>query len=107
MDRFGTIPARVKLYGRKASFCCETDSTFQRTVVSSVDVDSHLWVRVNHREVASAEWKRALRWMVGVRNWEGVYGEQLHRIGLNGLLDLSDWGPKGIGWALNSDRFFR
>ncbi|CAM9802781.1 unnamed protein product [Scytosiphon promiscuus] len=56
-------------------------------------------------KVGSAEWKRALRWMVGFGDWNGT--KFLHYVGKNGLAELSDWGLEGTSWALQSDRFFR
>ena len=58
------------------------------------------------RKVASAEWKRSLRWMVGIEDWMGDH-TNLHSAGKNGLERLMDWGLEGIQWALESDRYFR
>ncbi|CAM9911145.1 unnamed protein product, partial [Ectocarpus fasciculatus] len=57
-------------------------------------------------KVASAEWKRSLRWMVGIEDWMGNH-TNLHAAGKNGLERLQDWGLEGITWALESDRYFR
>ena len=56
--------------------------------------------------MASAEWKRALRWMVGIKDWKGEHSNFI-RIVKNGLRRLVAWGPESTDWALNSDRFFR
>lgn len=58
------------------------------------------------KKVASAEWKRALRWMVGIEDWQGEHSN-LHSIVKNGLHRLVDWGLESTEWALNSDRFFK
>eukprot|EP00904_Undaria_pinnatifida_P008771 jgi/Undpi1/5023/HiC_scaffold_19.g08375.m1 len=57
-------------------------------------------------KVASAEWKRALRWMVGIEDWEGEH-TNLHPIVKNGLERLADRGIKETRLVLESDRFFR
>ncbi|CAM9772294.1 unnamed protein product [Scytosiphon promiscuus] len=53
-----------------------------------------------------AEWKRALRWMVGMENWDAD-DSVIHRWGHNGLEELKSWGLAGTQWALRSDRYFR
>ncbi|CAN0464126.1 unnamed protein product, partial [Ectocarpus sp. 12 AP-2014] len=53
-------------------------------------------------KVASAEWKRSLRWMVGIEDWMGSH-TNLHSAGKNGLERLQEWGLEGITWALESD----
>ncbi|CAN0019199.1 unnamed protein product, partial [Ectocarpus sp. 6 AP-2014] len=57
-------------------------------------------------KVASAEWKRSLRWMVGIEDWMGNH-TNLHSAGKNGLERLQEWGLEGITWALESNRYFR
>ncbi|CAM9665193.1 unnamed protein product, partial [Ectocarpus sp. 4 AP-2014] len=57
-------------------------------------------------KVASAEWKRSLRWMVGIEDWMGNH-TNLHSAGKNGLERLQEWGLEGITWALESDRYLR
>lgn len=57
-------------------------------------------------KVASAEWKRALRWIVGIEDWEGEHSN-LHSVVKNGLERLTDWGLDGTQWALESDRYFK
>eukprot|EP00903_Cladosiphon_okamuranus_P017965 g16529.t1 len=57
-------------------------------------------------KVASAEWKRSLRWMVGIEDWMGEH-TSLHSAGKNGLERLMDWGLEGVQWALESDRYLR
>eukprot|EP00752_Nemacystus_decipiens_P006331 g5707.t1 len=57
-------------------------------------------------KVASAEWKRSLRWMAGIEDWMGDH-TNLHTSGKNGLERLMDWGLEGIQWALESERYFR
>ncbi|CAM9479300.1 unnamed protein product [Scytosiphon promiscuus] len=55
-------------------------------------------------KVASAEWKRVLRWIVGVPAWESR--SFLHMFVRNGLKPLSDWGFLNSLEALRSERFF-
>lgn len=61
---------------------------------------------LSYGQVASAEWKRSLRWMVGIEDWVGEH-TNLHSAGKNGLERLLDWGLEGVQWALESDRYFR
>eukprot|EP00904_Undaria_pinnatifida_P008770 jgi/Undpi1/5022/HiC_scaffold_19.g08374.m1 len=57
-------------------------------------------------KVASSEWKRALRWMVGIEEWEGTRSN-LHKIVSNGLERLTDRGLEETRWALESDRYLK
>lgn len=57
-------------------------------------------------KVASAEWKRSLRWIEGIQDWMGDH-TNLHATGRNGLESLADRGLEEIQRVLDSDRYFR
>lgn len=57
-------------------------------------------------QVSSSEWKRALRWMMGDKNWD-KRDRTLHDKTKNGLELLADRGLEETRWALESDRFTR
>ncbi|CAM9946347.1 unnamed protein product, partial [Laminaria digitata] len=57
-------------------------------------------------KVASAEWKRSLRWMAGIDDWKGEHSN-LHSIVENGLERLADRGLEETRLAFESDRLLR
>lgn len=58
-------------------------------------------------QVASAEWKRALRWMLGYENWEDDANGKIHEPGWNGIETIRTWGRQRVQSILTSSRYFR